>query len=76
MACLQVCNRLIRPRPRVLPASNFGGMNQRVHDHHGARQRARPVLADEPGTALDVTVQKQTLAPHAPPDDQNPAAVR
>jgi microcin C transport system ATP-binding protein len=32
------------------------------HDRDGARQRAGPLIADEPTTALDVTVQAQILA--------------
>lgn len=49
---------------RVLDAYPFqlaGGINQRVMITMALVNRPKLVLADEPGTALDVTVQDQTL---------------
>ncbi len=55
---------LIDDPERVLASYPFqlsGGMNQRVMITMALINRPLLVLADEPGTALDVTVQEQTL---------------
>ena len=43
------------------PHQFSGGMRQRVHDRDGADLLTQMLIADEPTTALDVTIQAQIV---------------
>lgn len=63
---------------RVLNSYPFqlsGGMNQRVMITMALANKPKLVLADEPGTALDVTVQEQTLRLMRETTEKNGAAM-